>query len=268
MNFRYDQSRQHRTILLILIPIIGLPFLLVFLLRPPLQRQEPRPPKNDNETALQGNSKSLESTPTAGQPATADGERDQKTVHVDQQSRHVEPSPSPAGFSDVRSSIERKVTETQEKREAAIVSYERTLQTSDSELLSKFGGTEWTEIQTLKQDAIKASQPETAIRKLEEAEHRLSELLPKLSLRLQMADIQTLQQDGHDLAFLRALCDESLQSPDSSAEFTILWQDVDSWDENQWLKLARSEADAMTPDDAGFAEVWHAFADYYQDVGQ
>ena len=264
MNLRNDPSRQHRTILLILLPIIGLPFLLLFLLRPPVQRQDTR--SNDDNNSLSVITESQDTTSVVELPTNTPDSHEQTTNVVDRRSSQIE-QPSP-GQSEAKSALDQIVLEATQKREAAIVSFERTLQTSDAELLSKFGGTEWTEIQNLKLEALKSSQPETTVRKLEAAEVRLRELVPQLRFRRRVTELQTLQQNGDDRAFLEALCEETRQSSDSSHEFNILWQDVDSWDENQWLKLARSDADAMTPDDAGFAEVWHAFADYYQDVGR
>ncbi len=229
-----------------LFPIILLPFLLLLFhyLSSERARIPPSPPPAE--------------APSDPSPTTT-------TTPAVPQSVAVSPPPSPVPLSDQQSVIEQALLASRQRRDKARDSYQRSLTAVDAKLLQQFGGEEWARIRALQMDADAAEQSELAIERWTEAATLLSRLRGELPSRQQVHDLRTLQADHRHRDFLQALITARDKHPQLALD--SFWADINGWESERWMELAREEVQLMAADDPGFAEILLAVADYHASRG-
>ena len=279
MSFNENPSRHHRNVGFILAMATGVPLLAFFVLRNADIREKIREVrKQDSEQ----NGRQIESQNKADQSEDASPHSfTLSQVEVSVPDATVSNSPSSESLPSVpistaetstgpnlnaKSLVDREMAASREKLSKTTNLFERLLQNTDNSLLQQFGGMEWKDIQLLQQQAARASQPDAAIALLEQAEAQLQALRPQLTRRKVVFDLQQLQSSGDDLKYLKSLYSEQERFPSALEELEQLRTEVLAWPAERWLTLAQREIDNMSPDDDGFAEIWHAVADYRRDM--
>lgn len=237
-----------------LIPIIAVPFLLLFI---PFLSRHPLPAP---VPATQ--------PPAQTQPPVIPASQAQPAQAVELQGTQAEvsakPIPSPTPILDVPSPIEKALDESRKRREKARSAYQRLVSEIDAGSLTSFGGKDWTQIQSLEREAESTEQPDLAIERLAEAHSRLEKLRGELPTRQRLQEIQKLQLEGRYLEFLNAI---AAKQSGSRLPVDSFWSDITGWDSTRWMALARQEVDAMAPDDPGFAEIMLVVADFHASHG-
>ncbi len=238
-----------------LIPIIAIPFLLLFI--PYFSRRPVPAPVPTTQPPAQ----------TQPQPVPASQVEPLQTA--DHQGTQVEmpakPIPSPTPILDAPSPIEKALEESRERRKKARAAYQRLVSAIDAESLNTFGGQDWAQIQALEREAESAEQPELSIERLTEAQSRLENLRSDLPTRQRLYEIQKLQSEGRYLDYLKAVV--AANEPRSPLPVERFWSEITGWDNTRWMELARHEVDSMAPDDPGFAEIMLAVADFHARQG-
>lgn len=165
------------------------------------------------------------------------------------------------------SAFEKSAAANREQFDLAKASYNRVAQSADSELLRRLGSEEWNEIQTLVALAEKLPQPLTAAEKYSEAETLLHELSTDLPTRKLLFELTELKSQKQYLPFLTKLTASTDSMPTLRERLAPFWSDVSGWDTETWLAVIRRECLELSPDDGGFADVYHALADFHRDTG-
>lgn len=226
MSRQSQQSRQQRTVLLLLFPIIGLPFLLMFLWLPRTSNRDAVDIKTDSTT---------DSTKQTSEERK-DSEKSDHQSTAPERSTETTEEPTPTRKSN-QSTIDKMLAEQKKRRDDAISTFDQALQNVDLEKLNEFGGDDWKEIQTLRDEAMTARQPDVTVRKLQQAESLLRELRPLLPDRKAIAGVRKIQATGDPIVFLQALCSEQDRYPDAAEQFDAMWQDVTTWESSRWLEV-------------------------------
>lgn len=227
---------RQRILRLLLMIVVELPFLVLFWMQ---SGPVPIPKQARQSPAGQPTSSQLETNLPAVSTATPSGADDE---------------PAPLGVDELLAKSREKLTEARE-------AFRRIKVRADQQLLSQFGGREWEQIQDWTQQAELSRQTSTAVSLWQQAEQQLVTLLPKLSIRQTSAQLGQLEVAGNDSTFLIALREASARHP---GEFDAHWQQVSDWKEDRWLDLCHAEIQRMSPDDAGFSEIWIAVADHHE----
>lgn len=165
------------------------------------------------------------------------------------------------------SAFEKPADVHREQFDLARASYDRVAQSADSELLRRFGSEEWSEIQTLVALAERLPQPLAAAEKYSEAETLLRELSTDLPARKLLFELTELKSQQQYLPFLTKLTASSDSMPAIRERLAPFWAEVSIWDAETWLTVTRRECLDLSPDDGGFADVYHALADFRRDTG-
>ena len=166
------------------------------------------------------------------------------------------------------SAVEQAVAANREKLQAAKTSYERLVQATDSDLLQTYGSDEWRDVQALASQASQLSQPLSAVAKYSEAETLLRELRADLPNRQLIGELTELQSRSQPLSFLSKLADISNSRPAMRGRLAPFWAEVSTWDTQKWLTLIQRECEEVSPKDGGYADVYHALADFHRDAGR
>lgn len=241
--------------ILLLLIVVGLPSVVVMaMLWPKIQNRIFDNPVNDAPAVVRSHE---EGGFNEAVPNVEVGEAGQDSARVSKQESTTE-----------LSAVEKAVAANRKKLQAAKESYEQLVQAIDPELLKTYGANEWHQVQALTSQAHQLSQPTSAIAKYSEAEALLRALKADLSNRELIAELSELQSRSQPLLFLAKLAEVSTSHPEMQQRFAPFWVDVSRWDADTWLAVIQRECERLSPVDGGFAEVYHALADFYRDAGR
>ncbi|MBI1310077.1 hypothetical protein GC176_02130 [bacterium] len=164
------------------------------------------------------------------------------------------------------SAVDQAVAANREKLQAARVSYEHLLQTIGPDLLQTYGAQEWRTVLALVSQAEQLPQPLAAAGKYAEAEASLKVLRSDLPNRQLLGELTELQTQ-EPMPFLARLAEVSTSQPAMRELLSPFWADVLNWDTQKWLAVVQRECENLSPDDGGFADVYHALADFHRQSG-
>ena len=202
------------------------------------------------------------------QPNEPDVDSSVKNKVVDEQFEIARSVPvEPIRSNTQPSLVEKAVAENREKLQAAKNSYERIVESTDSELLQKYGLEQWRRVQSLVALANQLPQPLAASAKYKEAEALLRNLKADLPNRQLLTKLTELQAQGEQLSFLTKLSEVSSSQPTMREQLVPFWRNVLSWDTQKWLAIIRRESEDLSPDDGGFSDVYNALADFHRKSG-
>lgn len=227
----------------LLILIVGMPFAILFWLQP----APPKPDPDNKAHADRTKENPAKTTPAiTNDPATPQPQ----SPKIESISAPEPPAPT----------IAELLAESRRKVATAREAFERTIDRTDTTLLTMFGGEEWKRVQEIQQQAELSSQPSISAELWKQADSALAVLVPQLLPRQKASELRRLEQAGDDCAFLAALREATKKYP---AQFDPLWENVATWESRRWFELSQSEIQQMSPADPGFAEVWLAVADHH-----
>lgn len=245
----------------LLLLVIGVPAAIVLvMLWPQIMNRIAADRENDapevvNQSEFVGQSENDESSETELQKDDADTERVVPAVTQQQQQAAAPPS-----------AVEQAVAANREKLQAARISYERLLQTIDSNVLQAYGSQQWRDVQALVSQAQQLPQPLAAAGKYAEAEASLGELKADLPNRQLLADLAKLRAQ-QPMPFLTRLAEASTSQPAMHERLAPFWADVLKWDTQKWLAVVQRECENLSPGDGGFSDIYRALADFHRQSG-
>lgn len=172
----------------------------------------------------------------------------------------------PSVVEEKPSAVEQAVAANREKLQAAKASYEELIQSIESDLLQAYGSQEWRDVQALISQANQLPQPLAAAGKYTEAEASLRKLKSDLPNRELLGELSRLQTQ-QPMPFLARLSEVSTSRRELGERLAPYWAEVSSWDAQKWLAVVRHECEKLSPDDGGFADVYHALADFHRQSG-
>ena len=254
--------------------VVGIPAIIaVFLLWPRVQHQLAEKGE-DNLNQTEANSEKDRavdfSESTSGQTTTGSElkkkppKRNANPVAVvtDDHENGSDFAPPPKQ-SQVQKAIERKRKELSGAQE----SFESLLDRTDRGSIEKFAATEWSEIAQLISLAQKTEDPSIAIEKYQLAENRLRELKLDIPNRESLEKLRQLLTQKDYGAFLERLSNSWANRPVLRDRLSVFWQEIETWDKENWFNLIENECFDLDPEDGGFADVYHAIADLHADLG-
>lgn len=241
--------------LLLIVFIIGVPAVLTLAMLWPQIQQRVQETRDEETTKQPVDDKDAESTTS-----------NQNSDRVVAEDNAAADDMRPATL-EQPSAFEKSADASRKQFDLAKASYDRVAQSADSELLQRFGSEVWSEIQALVALAEKLPQPLAAAEKYSKAETLLRELSTDLPTRKLLFELTELKSQKQYLPFLTKLTASSDSTPTIRERLAPFWLEVSGWDAETWLTVIRRECLDLSPDDGGFADVYHALADFHRDTG-
>ena len=132
--------------------------------------------------------------------------------------------------------------------------------------IQEYGAEEWNAISEIIAQAQKIVNPTDAAQKYKIGLAELKKLHYDVPNRRLLTELTQLKVERNYSGYLKKLS-ATWQRKDLQPRLQSYWQEVDRWNEQDWLKLIKRECKDIAPDDNGFADVYHAIADLEQELG-
>jgi len=237
--------------------VIGVPGAIVLaMLWPQIQKRLAEDHKNVAPEVV--NRSEVVSQPESDEAAETELQKD------DADTEPVVPAAPPQQVAAQTSDVEQAVAANREKLQTAKASYEELVQAIDSDLLQTYGSQEWRDVQTLVRQAQQLLQPLAAAEKYGEAEASLRELRADLPNRRLLGELSELQSQQQPLPFLVRLVEVGTLQPAMQERLAPYWSNVSIWKPQKWLAVVQRECENLSPNDGGYADVYHALADFHR----
>lgn len=165
-----------------------------------------------------------------------------------------------------QSSFGRGAEDQTQKLETVRTSVERLIKSLDFEAIEKHAASEWAEISLLVSQAQAADDPSIGIETFHLAESRIRQLQADIPQLKSLDDLRVLLIRKDFGSYLQQLAATEKEKPQLAKRLAEHWQEIDNWTNKQWLELINESLFDLSPDDGGFADVYHALADFQADL--